>query len=71
MNRINTGQINNYTVKTREKKDYYIRLDIIRIISCIMVLLYHLDIVKGGFLAVCTFFTLSRIFNLYICFEKR
>ena len=38
---------------------YYIRLDILRIISCVMVLLYHLDIIKGGFLAVCTFFVLS------------
>ncbi len=38
---------------------YYIRLDIIRIVSCILVLLYHLNVIKGGFLAVCTFFTLS------------
>ena len=37
----------------------YKRLDYLRIISCILVLLYHLNILKGGFLAVCTFFTLS------------
>ena len=42
-----------------EKIRYYRRLDIVRIISCILVLLYHLNVVKGGFLAVCTFFTLS------------
>ena len=42
-----------------EKKEYYRRLDIIRIISCILVLFYHLNILKGGYLAVCTFFTLS------------
>ena len=42
-----------------EKTGYYRRLDIVRIISCILVLLYHLNVVKGGFLAVCTFFTLS------------
>lgn len=42
-----------------EKREYYNRIDIIRIISCIMVLLYHLNILKGGYLAVCTFFTLS------------
>ncbi len=42
-----------------EKEAYYRRLDIIRIISCILVLLYHLNILKGGFLAVCTFFVLS------------
>ena len=43
----------------KEKMVYYRRLDIVRLISCILVLLYHLNVVKGGFLAVCTFFTLS------------
>ena len=43
----------------QEIKKYFIRLDIIRIIACIAVLLYHLGILKGGYLAVCTFFTLS------------
>ena len=43
----------------KSEKEYYRRLDIIRIISCVMVLLYHLNLLKGGFLAVCTFFTLS------------
>lgn len=42
-----------------KSKNYYRRLDCIRIISCIMVLLYHLNILKGGFLAVCTFFALT------------
>jgi len=55
----------------KEKKEHFKRLDIIRAISCIMVLLYHLEILKGGFLAVCTFFVLSRIFKLCIGFEKR
>ena len=41
------------------EKEYFKKLDFIRIISCLLVLLYHLNIVKGGFLAVCTFFTLS------------
>ena len=41
------------------KKTYYRRLDVIRIISCILVLLYHLNILKGGYLSVCSFFTLS------------
>lgn len=41
------------------KNIYYKRLDYIRAISCILILLYHLNIVKGGYLAVCTFFTLS------------
>ena len=42
-----------------EGKKYYKRLDLIRVISCFMVLFYHLNIIKGGFLAVCTFFVLS------------
>ena len=43
----------------KKKSLYYRRLDIVRILSCILVLLYHLKILKGGFLVVCTFFTLS------------
>ena len=43
----------------KKTKLYYKKLDYIRIISCIAVLLYHLNILKGGFLAVCTFFVLS------------
>ena len=42
-----------------ERALYHRRLDIVRILSCILVLLYHLNVIKGGFLAVCTFFTLS------------
>lgn len=43
----------------KSEKKYYKKLNIVRDIACILVLLYHLNIVKGGFLAVCTFFTLS------------
>ena len=38
---------------------YYKKLDLIRILACVLVLLYHLDILKGGFLAVCLFYVLS------------
>jgi peptidoglycan/LPS O-acetylase OafA/YrhL len=41
------------------KKDYFKRIDYIRIIACIAILLYHLNILKGGYLAVCTFFVLT------------
>ena len=41
------------------KKEYFVRLDFIRIVSCILILFYHLGIIKGGFLPVCTFFALS------------
>ena len=40
------------------EKRYFKRLDILRIVACILILLYHLHIIEGGFLAVCTFFTL-------------
>ena len=43
----------------KNEKKYYRDLDIIRVISCIGVLLYHLGFLKGGFLAVCCFFVLS------------
>ena len=45
------------TIKDEKKRIR--RLDWIRVISCIMEFLYHLNILKGGYLAVCTFFVLS------------
>ena len=54
----------------KEKKIYYRRLDIIRNISCIMVLLYHLNILPGGFLAVCTFFALSGYLTCMSALKK-
>jgi len=41
------------------EKKYYKYIDFIRIIFCVSVLLYHLNVLKGGYLAVCSFFTLS------------
>ncbi len=40
-------------------KKYYKIIDLVRVISCIGILLYHMGILKGGYLAVCTFFALS------------
>ena len=54
----------------KQKKQYYKRLDIIRNISCIMVLLYHLNILQGGFLAVCTFFALSGYLTCISALKK-
>ena len=53
------------------QKIYYKRLDIIRNISCILVLLYHLNILKGGFLAVCIFFTLSGYLSCMSAIKKQ
>ena len=36
-----------------------IELDVLRVLSCAAVLLYHLGFLKGGYLAVCTFFVMS------------
>ena len=40
-------------------KMYYKRIYLIRVFSCVAVLLYHLGILPGGYLAVTTFFVLS------------
>ena len=41
------------------KKVHYKSFDLIRAICCLMILLYHLGLLKGGYLSVCTFFVLS------------
>ena len=52
---------NNIGGSMKDKK-YYKYLDILRIFSCIAVFLYHLGYLKGGYLAVCSFFVLSGYF---------
>ena len=39
------------------------KIDLLRILFCTAVLLYHLDLLKGGYLAVCGFFVLSGYFT--------
>ncbi len=43
----------------KRSKKYYKYLDYVRVLALFAVLLYHLNILKGGYLAVCIFFTLS------------
>lgn len=45
-------------------------MDIIRVFACISILLYHLNILKGGYLAVCTFFVLSGYLSCISAFKK-
>jgi peptidoglycan/LPS O-acetylase OafA/YrhL/lysophospholipase L1-like esterase len=52
-------------------KKYYKRLDILRFVSCIAVLFYHLGILKGGYLAVCTFFVLSGYLGVVSSYNKK
>ena len=53
-----------------ENKKYYKDLDIIRVISCIAVFLYHLNILKGGYLAVCIFFVLTGYLSCISSLKK-
>ena len=41
------------------KNRHYYRIDMIRIIACLAVFFYHLGLLKGGYLAVCSFFVLT------------
>ena len=52
------------------KKDYLKRLDLIRVVSCIAVLFYHLGLLKGGYLAVCTFFVLTGYLSIVTTSRK-
>lgn len=49
---------------------YYKKLDVVRLFSCISILLYHVGILKGGYLAVCTFFVLSGYLAVISGFRK-
>ncbi len=51
-------------------KKYYYALDYLRVLSCIAVLLYHLHVLKGGYLAVCCFFVLSGYLSCVSAFHK-
>lgn len=51
-------------------KKYFIYLDILRVLACLAVLLYHFGLLAGGFLAVCTFFVLSGYLAVYSASKK-
>lgn len=53
-----------------ESKKYYKDINFIRLLACISVLLYHLNILKGGYLAVCVFFVLSSYLSCKSAFNK-
>ena len=52
------------------EKKHYGKIDLIRVISCLAILLYHIGILKGGYLAVCIFFVLSGYLSVISCFKK-
>ncbi len=47
------------------KKAYFRKIDVLRIFLCIVVFLYHLEILKGGYLAVSSFFVLSGFLSIF------
>lgn len=55
--------------KKKNNKKYFRYLDIIRLFSCISIFLYHLGILKGGYLAVCIFFVLSGYLSCLSAFN--
>lgn len=55
----------------KSSKKYYKDLDLIRVVLCIGILLYHLNILKGGYLAVCAFFVLSGYLSCKSLFSKK
>lgn len=56
--------------KRISRQKYYKNLDILRFLSCTAILLYHLNILKGGYLAVCTFFVLTSYLSCLSEFKK-
>ena len=56
--------------KQQNKEKYYSNLNLLRLLSCVAILLYHLNILKGGYLAVCTFFVLTSYLSCISAFKK-
>lgn len=56
--------------KRISRQKYYKNLDLLRLLSCTAILLYHLNILKGGYLAVCTFFVLTSYLSCLSEFKK-
>ena len=52
------------------KKQYYKDLNLLRLIACIAIFLYHINILKSGYLAVCVFFVLSGYLAVLSAFQK-
>ena len=47
------------------------KINLIRFISCVAILLYHLGLLKGGYLAVCTFFVLTGYLGVISNYPKK
>ncbi|MBQ1378625.1 MAG: hypothetical protein IIY76_01290, partial [Erysipelotrichaceae bacterium] len=52
------------------KKKRYKKIEPLRLFLCLAVLLYHLNILKGGYLAVSSFLLLSGYFSVIALAKK-
>lgn len=52
------------------KIGYLNNIGFVRVLACITILLYHMNILKGGYLSVCIFFVLSGYFACISLFRK-
>ena len=57
-------------MRSRKQKKYYKGLDLLRVLACLSILFYHLNILKGGYLAVCIFFVLSGYLSCTAAFKS-
>ena len=53
------------------KDNYLKKIDIVRLFACVAILFYHLGILKGGYLAVCTFFVLTGYLSIRSISNKK
>ena len=53
------------------KKNYNLNISLLRCIFCIAVLLYHTNILNGGYLAVCSFFALTGYFSVISVYKTK
>ena len=54
----------------KRSQKIYKPINLLRILMCIAVFLYHMGILKGGYLGVCVFFVLSGYFSCISAFKK-
>lgn len=52
------------------EKERYNKIDIIRVLAVASILFYHMGLLPGGYLAVCTFFVLSGFLTTISAFQK-
>ena len=52
------------------KSKYFKAIDYVRVLLCIMILCYHLNLLNGGYLAVCAFFVLSGYLSIVSSFKE-